>query len=54
MTGAGVRIINASFGSTEIFEGPGDGTSPLADSFYSLVDAAVTPLVNKLFAAFGS
>jgi hypothetical protein len=41
MTSQGVRIINASFGSTAVFEGPGDGTSPRADSFYSVIDTAV-------------
>jgi hypothetical protein len=40
MTGNGVRIINASW--TEVgFDGPGDGTSPYADSSYALVDRAV-------------
>lgn len=41
MTSQGVRIINASFGSTAVFEGPGDGTSRLGNSFYSVVDEAV-------------
>jgi hypothetical protein len=41
MTGNGVRIINASFFSGLIFEGPGDGTSPYGDSLYGLVDQAV-------------
>ncbi len=41
MTGNGVRIINASFFSGLIFEGPGDGTSPYGDSLYALVDRAV-------------
>lgn len=42
MTSAGVRIVNASFGASEIFEGPGDGTSPYPNSFYSMIDAAVS------------
>jgi hypothetical protein len=41
MTGEGIRIINASFFSGLIFEGPGDGTSPYGDSLYALVDQAV-------------
>ncbi len=41
MTGNGVRIVNASFFSGLIFEGPGDGTSPYGDSLYGLVDQAV-------------
>ncbi len=41
MTGHGVRIVNASFFSGLIFEGPGDGTSPYGDSLYGLVDQAV-------------
>ena len=41
MTANGVRIINASFFSGLIFEGPGDGTSPYGDSLYALVDQAV-------------
>ena len=41
MTANGVRIINASFFSGLIFEGPGDGTSPYGDSLYTLVDQAV-------------
>ncbi len=41
MTGNGVRIVNASFFSGLIFEGPGDGTSPYGDSLYGLVDRAV-------------
>ncbi len=41
MTGNGVRIINASFLSGLVFDGPGDGTSPYGDSLYSLVDRAV-------------
>ena len=41
MTGNGVRIVNASFFSGLIFEGPGDGTSPYGDSLYELVDQAV-------------
>ncbi len=42
MTGAGVRIINASLGASAVFEGPGDGTSPHPDTYYAAVDAAVT------------
>ena len=41
MTGSGVRIINASFLSGLIFDGPGDGTSPYSNSLYGLVDQAV-------------
>jgi Subtilase family len=41
MTNNGIRIINASFFSGLMFEGPGDGTSPYANSLYSLVDQAV-------------
>ena len=41
MTANGVRIINASFFSGLVFEGPGDGTSPYGDSLYTLVDQAV-------------
>jgi hypothetical protein len=41
MTGSGVQIINASFLSGLLFDGPGDGTSPYRDSLYALVDQAV-------------
>ncbi|MFZ5854609.1 MAG: S8 family serine peptidase [Chloroflexota bacterium] len=41
MTGAGVRVINASFGASAVFEGPGDGTSPNPDTYYTAVDTAV-------------
>lgn len=41
MTGNGVRIVSASFFSGQIFEGPGDGTTPYHGSLYSLVDQAV-------------
>ena len=41
MTGNGVRIVNASFFSGLMFDGPGDGTSPYGDSMYALVDQAV-------------
>ncbi len=41
MTSQGVRIINASFGSSNLFDGPGDGTSPDPTTFYSVIDAAV-------------
>lgn len=41
MTAAGIRVINASFYSGQMFEGPGDGTSRYANSLYSLVDQAV-------------
>ena len=41
MTGDGIRIINASSYSGQIFEGPGDGTSPYSNSAYALVDQAV-------------
>ena len=41
MTSNGVRIINASWTDTG-FEGPGDGTSPYADTAYALVDRAVS------------
>ncbi|HET7727766.1 MAG TPA: S8 family serine peptidase [Candidatus Limnocylindrales bacterium] len=37
----GVRIINASYGSGYLFEGPGDGTSPFADSSYAVLNRAV-------------
>lgn len=37
----GVRIVNASYGSGYVFEGPGDGTSPFADSSYAVLDRAV-------------
>ncbi len=40
MTANGVRIINASFSSGFIFEGPGDGTSPFSNSLYVAVDQA--------------
>ena len=40
MTANGVRIINASWSSGNVFDGPGDGTSPYADSTYALVDQA--------------
>jgi len=42
MTAAGVRIINASWTSGDVFEGPGDGTSPFTASTYALVDRAVS------------
>ena len=38
----GVRVINASYGSGYLFEGPGDGTSPFADSSYAIIDRAVS------------
>ena len=41
MTDNGIRVINASFYSGQIFEGPGDGTSPYSNSLYALVDQAV-------------
>jgi hypothetical protein len=41
MTSQGVKVINASFGSGDVFEGPGDGTSPYPDSFYRPIDQAV-------------
>ena len=41
LTSNGVRIINASWSSDYLFEGPGDGTSPYTDSTYALVDQAV-------------
>ena len=41
MIGNGIRVINASFLSGLMFEGPGDGTSPYSDSMYALVDQAV-------------
>ncbi|MBF8290484.1 MAG: Peptidase and subtilisin kexin sedolisin [Chloroflexi bacterium] len=41
MTSNGVRIINASWSSGFLFDGPGDGTSPYPDSTYALVDQAV-------------
>lgn len=41
MTSSGVRIINASWSSGYVFEGPGDGTSPYDDSDYALIDRAV-------------
>ena len=41
MTRNGIRIINASFFSGLMFEGPGDGTSPYSNSLYALVDQAV-------------
>ncbi|MGC8633901.1 MAG: S8 family serine peptidase [Candidatus Limnocylindrales bacterium] len=41
MTSNGVRIINASWTDTG-FEGPGDGTSPYADTAYTLVNRAVS------------
>jgi len=37
----GVRIVNASYGSGYLFDGPGDGTSPFADSSYAVLDRAV-------------
>ena len=40
MTSNGVRIINASWVSPVLFEGPGNGTSPFAESSYAVVDAA--------------
>jgi len=36
MTRNGIRIINASFFSGLMFEGPGDGTSPYSNSLYAL------------------
>jgi hypothetical protein len=42
MTSNGIRIINASFFSGLIFEGPGDGTSPYSNSLYALIDQAVS------------
>ncbi len=41
MTSNGVRVVNASWASGYIFDGPGDGTSPYDDSTYALVDQAV-------------
>jgi hypothetical protein len=41
MIANGVRVINASWSSSYLFDGPGDGTSPYADSTYALVDQAV-------------
>jgi hypothetical protein len=41
MTDNGIRVINASFYSGEIFEGPGDGTSPHSNSLYQMVNQAV-------------
>ena len=41
MTANGVRIINASFTSGSIFDGPGDGTSPYSNSSYVTVNQAV-------------
>lgn len=41
MTASGVRIINASWSSGYLFDGPGDGISPHPDSNYALVDQAV-------------
>jgi len=37
----GVKVINASYASGNVFDGPGDGTSPYADSSYAPVDRAV-------------
>lgn len=42
MTGSGVRVINASWASGYVFEGPGDGTSPHQFSTYALVDRAAS------------
>jgi hypothetical protein len=41
MVSLGVHIINASWTSGNVFEGPGDGTSPDPHSHYALVDEAV-------------
>jgi len=41
MLSNGVRVINASWSSGYLFDGPGDGTSPYPDSTYALVDQAV-------------
>jgi hypothetical protein len=41
MTENGVRIINASWSSGTLLEGPGDGTSPYSNSTYRTVDEAV-------------
>ena len=41
MTANGVRIINASFTSGNIFDGPGDGTSPDGGSSYGAVNQAI-------------
>ena len=41
MTANGVRIINASFTSGNIFDGPGDGTSPYPSSTYGAVNQAI-------------
>jgi hypothetical protein len=41
MISNGVRVINASWSSGDLFDGPGDGTSPYPDSTYALVDQAV-------------
>lgn len=41
MMSQGVQIINASWTSGNVFEGPGDGTSPDPNSHYALVDRAV-------------
>ncbi len=42
MTAQGVRIINASWTSGSVFEGPGDGTSRRTDSSYATLDRAVS------------
>jgi hypothetical protein len=40
LTSNGVRIINASITSGNIFDGPGDGTSPYSSSLYRTIDRA--------------
>src|SRR5205085_3318332 len=40
MTSQGVRIINASYSSGYLFEGPGDGTTSLTSTTYDDVDFA--------------
>ena len=42
MTANGVRIINASRSSGELFDGPGDGTSPYSDSIYRSISKATS------------
>jgi hypothetical protein len=42
MTANGVRIINASYGSGLLFEGPGDGTSPFKGTTYDDINLATS------------
>jgi hypothetical protein len=42
MTSQGVRIINASYSSGLLFEGPGDGTTSLSQSTYADINAATS------------